>query len=168
MDSTPPTLSLDYETDAPDAKPELRLWLRLLTCTTLIEGEVRARLRRHFGVTLPQFDLMAQLDKAPDGLSMGELSRRMMVTNGNVTGIAERLAADGLVTRAPGATDRRTQVVKLTPAGRRRFRTMAQVHEGWIADLLGDLDHAEVAALMDGLGHAKQSVRAHRERSAEP
>ena len=168
MDSTPPALSLDLESDAPNAKPELRLWLRLLTCATLIEGEVRARLRRHFGVTLPQFDLMAQLDKAPDGLSMGELSRRMMVTNGNVTGIAERLAGEGLVTRAPSATDRRTQMVSLTPAGRSNFRTMARVHEGWIADMLGDLDRSELATLMEGLGRAKKSVRAHHERSVGP
>lgn len=166
MDSPSPPLSQDYESTAPEAKPELRLWLRLLTCATLIEGEVRARLRRHFAVTLPQFDLMAQLDKAPDGLSMGELSRRMMVTNGNVTGIAERLAGDGLVTRAPSTTDRRTQMVRLTPAGRRSFRTMARIHEGWIADMLGDLDRSELAALMDALGRAKASVRAHHERSA--
>ena len=164
MDSPSPPLSQDDEPTVPEAKPELRLWLRLLTCATLIESEVRARLRRHFAVTLPQFDLMAQLDKAPGGLSMGELSRRMMVTNGNVTGIAERLASDGLVTRAPSTTDRRTQMVRLTPAGRRSFRAMARIHEGWIADMLGDLDRSELVALMDGLGHAKASVRAHRER----
>ena len=68
-------------------RSELRLWLRLLTCTTLIEGEVRRRLRQEFDVTLPRFDLMAQLDKAPGGMTLGELSRRMMVSNGNVTGL---------------------------------------------------------------------------------
>lgn len=153
---------VDHEVTASGRKPELRLWLRLLTCANLIEAEIRANLRRHFGVTLPQFDLLAQLDKAPDGLSMGELSRRMMVTNGNVTGIADRLESVGLVRRARSRGDRRTQTVTLTRSGRDAFRRMAQAHEGWIAGLFSDLDRAEVATLMESLGRAKQSVRAAR------
>ena len=151
--------AVDHELTATGRKPELRLWLRLLTCATLIESEIRTKLRRHFLVTLPQFDLLAQLDKAPDGLSMGELSRRMMVTNGNVTGIAERLEAIGMVSRARSRGDRRSQTVTLTASGRDAFRRMAHAHEGWIAGLFSDLDAGEVAALMDGLGRAKQSVR---------
>src|ERR1700749_5018875 len=90
-----------------DQESELRLWLRLLTCTTLIEGEVRRRLRESFDVTLPRFDLMAQLDKTPDGMTLGELSSRMMVSNGKFTGLVERLVADGLLARKPAPNDRR-------------------------------------------------------------
>src|SRR6201984_1596629 len=94
-----------------DHEAELRLWLRLLTCSTLIEGEIRRLLREVFGVTLPRFDLMAQLDKAPGGMTLGELSQRMMVSNGNVTGLSERLVALGLLDRRQSRSDRRAQIV---------------------------------------------------------
>ncbi len=158
-DGQPIAAPIDHEVTASGRKPELRLWLRMLTCANLIEAEVRAKLREHFQVTLPQFDLLAQLDKAPDGLSMGELSRRMMVTNGNVTGIADRLEAVGMVRRARSRGDRRSQTVTLTRSGREAFRDMARAHEGWIADLFAGLDRGEMTALMDSLGQAKQSVR---------
>ncbi len=151
---------VDHEVTASGRKPELRLWLRLLTCTNLIEAEIRTKLRRHFLITLPQFDLLAQLDKAPDGLSMGELSRRMMVTNGNVTGIADRLESFGMVRRARGRGDRRTQTLTLTASGRESFHRMAHAHEGWIAKMFAGLDKGDVAALMEALGKAKQSARA--------
>ena len=142
-----------------DHKDELRLWLRLLTCTTLIEGEVRRRLRERFDVTLPRFDLMAQLDRAEDGMTLGELSRRMMVTNGNVTGLAERLVAEGLLSRRQAANDRRSHMVRLTDKGRRQFRKMAQEHEDWIADLFAGISPREVEALLGLLGKAKASAR---------
>jgi DNA-binding MarR family transcriptional regulator len=151
---------LDYETAAHGThEPELRLWLRLLTCTLMIENEVRSRLREAFDVTLPRFDLMAQLDKAPDGLTMGELSRRLMVSNGNVTGITDRLVSEGLVAREPSPTDRRTAFVRLTPEGRRAFRAMAHRHEAWIADFFDGMTADEIRELMRLLGKAKQSVR---------
>jgi DNA-binding MarR family transcriptional regulator len=143
-----------------DHKEELRLWLRLLTCTTLIEGEVRRRLRERFDVTLPRFDLMAQLDRAADGMTLGELSRRMMVSNGNVTGLTERLVGEGVLLRRQSENDRRTHVVRLTEKGRRQFRKMAQEHERWIADLFSGLSLREVDALLDMLGKAKDSTRA--------
>jgi len=148
-----------------DHEAELRLWLRLLTCTTLIEGEVRRRLRDTFDVTLPRFDLMAQLDKAPNGMTLGELSRRMMVSNGNVTGLAERLVEQGLLDRRPSPNDRRAQIVSLTAEGRRVFRTMARTHEDWIAEIFGELDPGEIEQLMDLLAKAKASAR-NAERSA--
>jgi DNA-binding MarR family transcriptional regulator len=154
---------LDAETkvhETPGAhKDELRLWLRLLTCTTLIEGEVRRRLRERFNVTLPRFDLMAQLDRAEDGMTLGELSRRMMVTNGNVTGLAERLVAEGLVARKQSTRDRRSHSVRLTDKGRRQFRKMADEHESWIADLFADLSQKDVQSLLTLLGRAKVSTR---------
>jgi len=156
------TIPLDAETKAAerphDHHDELRLWLRLLTCTTLIEGEVRRRLRETFDVTLPRFDLMAQLDKNPDGMTLGELSSRMMVSNGNVTGLVERLVADGLIARKPAPNDRRVQIVRLTPAGRRGFRAMARAHEGWILKIFSDLRPSDVTALMGLLAKAKRSA----------
>ena len=156
------TIPLDAETKAAerphDHHDELRLWLRLLTCTTLIETEVRRRLRQDFDVTLPRFDLMAQLDKTPDGMTLGELSSRMMVSNGNVTGLVERLVADGLIARKPAPNDRRAQIVRLTPAGRRAFRAMARAHEGWILEILSDLRPSDMSALMGLLAKAKRSA----------
>src|SRR2546423_12924657 len=126
------TVPLDSETKVSerpaDHEAELRLWLRLLTCTTLIEGEVRRRLRDEFDVTLPRFDLMAQLDKAPNGMTLGELSKRMMVSNGNVTGLAERLGEQALLDRRASPNDRRAQVVSLTAGGRPPSRAIAREH----------------------------------------
>ncbi len=140
-------------------KDDLRLWLRLLTCTTLIEGEVRTRLRARFDVTLPRFDLMAQLEQAPEGLTLGELSQRMMVSNGNITGLVERLVETGHVRRVPHATDRRIAYVRLTEAGLAAFAEMARQHADWIATLFSGLPASEIRALLGQLGRLKQSVR---------
>ncbi|MEJ0074715.1 MAG: MarR family transcriptional regulator [Alphaproteobacteria bacterium] len=157
------TIPLDAETKVAerpaDHEAELRLWLRLLTCTTLIEGEVRRRLRDEFDVTLPRFDLMAQLDKAPNGMTLGELSQRMMVSNGNVTGLAERLVEQGLLDRRASPNDRRAQIVSLTAEGRRAFRTMARTHENWIAQIFSGLDAADIEQLMALLAKSKASAR---------
>ena len=142
-----------------DHEAELRLWLRLLTCTTLIESEVRRRLRDSFDVTLPRFDLMAQLDKAPNGMTLGELSQRMMVSNGNITGLVERLVEQGLVRRKPSPTDRRVQVVSLTAEGRRSFRTMARANGDWIGEIFADLSAADIETLMKLLAKTKASAR---------
>ena len=135
---------LDSETKAvelpEDHGDEIRLWLRLLTCTTLIEGEVRSRLRERFDVTLPRFDLMAQLDKVPEGMTLSDVSKRMMVSNGNVTGLVERLVESGHLDRRTSDADRRVQVIRLTKAGRAEFRKMAAEHELWIADIFGGSD----------------------------
>src|ERR1700753_3483333 len=114
-------MSLDSETKAVELPEhhadELRLWLRLLTCTTLIEGEIRTRLRERFDVTLPRFDLMAQLDKAPDGMTLSDVSKRMMVSNGNVTGLVERLVESGHLDRRTSDSDRRVSGIRLTQLG---------------------------------------------------
>src|SRR5512133_4129932 len=117
---------MDMYARAHSEHPEaLRLWLRLLTCTQLVEKQVRTQLRERFDTTLPRFDLMAQLERAPDGLKMNEVSRRMMVTGGNVTGITDQLAAEGLVDRADVEGDRRAYRVCLTATGRTRCNEMA-------------------------------------------
>ncbi|WP_187436071.1 MarR family winged helix-turn-helix transcriptional regulator [Bradyrhizobium hipponense] len=157
------TQMLDSETKAvetpEDHAEELRLWLRLLTCTTLIEGEVRGRLRQRFDVTLPRFDLMAQLDKAPDGMTLSDVSKRMMVSNGNVTGLVERLVESGHLDRRTSDTDRRVQVIRLTKLGRAEFRRMAAEHEAWIADLFADLSPKDVRELMRLLAKTKASAQ---------
>jgi DNA-binding MarR family transcriptional regulator len=156
-------MNLDSETKAVELPnehaDELRLWLRLLTCTTLIEGEVRSRLRERFDVTLPRFDLMAQLDKAPDGMTLSDVSKRMMVSNGNVTGLVERLTAQGLIDRRPSPKDRRVQIVRLTAEGRRFFRTMARANADWIAEAFADLTPGEIEALMRLLAKTKASAQ---------
>jgi len=141
-----------------DHKDELRLWLRFLSCNVLIEGNIRRRLRDKFDMTLPRFDLLAQLDKASAGMKLGELSRRLMVSNGNVTGLVERLVAQGLVDRQVAANDRRSHLVKLTAEGRRTFRAMAAAHEIWIAEIFGELTAGERATLMQLLAKVKTSA----------
>ena len=141
-----------------DHQGELRLWLRLLTCSTMVEREVRRRLRLQFNVTLPRFDLMAQLERSPDGMTLGELSQRMMVSNGNITGLVRLLGEHGLVATFTDPADRRATYVRLTAAGRANFADMAGAHAGWIADMFADVDGEATARLMDGLGRLKRSV----------
>src|SRR2546430_15467715 len=135
---------LDLETRAKKGDHQaLRLWLRLLSCTVRIENKIRLRLRREFNTTLPRFDLMAQLERSAGGLRMNELSRRLMVSGGNVTGITDQLEREGLVVRTPCPGDRRAFTVKLTLTGLKRFREMAARHEQWIVELLGGLTREE-------------------------
>ncbi|MGH6989623.1 MAG: MarR family winged helix-turn-helix transcriptional regulator [Stellaceae bacterium] len=141
-----------------DDKLELKLWLRLLTCTNLIEAQVRNLLRAHFDTSLPRFDLLAQLDRAPDGLAMGELSSRLMVSGGNVTGLVEALRREGMVARKAHPADRRSQIIRLTAKGRRFFDAMAPVHEAWIDRLFGRMTHAELDELFRLLGQLKLSA----------
>ena len=142
-----------------DHHQSLKLWLRMLSCTVRIENEIRSRLRAGFGITLPRFDLMAQLERHPDGLRMGELSRRMMVTGGNVTGITDQLEREGLVLRVPDPLDRRAWAVRLTPAGRSAFADMAAVHERWIDEMLADIPAEDKASLIALLASMKQRLR---------
>ena len=141
-----------------DGKSRLRLWLRLLTCSGLVERAVRRRLRQEFAATLPRFDLMSALDRTPAGLTMGELSERLKVSNGNVTGVVERLVREGLVERTALPTDRRSYKVALTAAGRTAFAAMAARHAGWIDSLLGDLSDGEIEQLMGLLGRLRRAV----------
>jgi DNA-binding MarR family transcriptional regulator len=148
---------MDLEARAHSEHPdELRLWLRLMTCTQLIEKQVRNSLREQFTTTLPRFDLMSQLERAPEGLKMNELSRRMMVTGGNVTGITDQLVSEGLVERVDVANDRRAWRVRLTARGRKLFNDMAQQHEAWIVDAFAGLNPKEIAQLHKLLGKVKQ------------
>ena len=150
----------DRETIArSDDHRALRIWLRLLTCTQMIERVVRSRLRERFATTLPRFDLMAQLERFPKGLRMNELSERMMVTGGNITGITDLLEQEGLVERVADPADRRARLVRLKPAGRRAFAAMAAEHERWVVEAFGALSQREMASIAGLLARLKTHVR---------
>jgi DNA-binding MarR family transcriptional regulator len=151
--------AIDAETRVhDDHHVSLRLWLRLLSCTNQIESRVRQGLLSSFDTTLPRFDLMAQLERAPQGLKMSELSQRMMVTGGNVTGVTDGLEKEGLVVREVDATDRRVYRVRLTAEGERQFRRMAAEHERWVVDFFGALSPRQKKQLMDLLGELKEHL----------
>jgi DNA-binding MarR family transcriptional regulator len=138
-----------------DDHSALRIWLRLLTCTQLIEKRVRAGLREQFATTLPRFDLMAQLDRYPAGLKMNELSRLLMVTGGNVTAIVDQLEKEGLVERLDEPADRRAFRIRLTRSGRKSFAEMARVHEQWVVERLSGLSKREQGELLKLLAKLK-------------
>lgn len=137
----------------------LRVWLRLLATTNLIEAPVRTRLQERFGMTLPRFDLLSQLERVPAGLRMSELSARMMVTGGNVTGITDALEREGLVVREADPADRRAWLVRLTMEGRRSFRAMADEHERWIIEMFAGLPSRDIALMNELLGRLKAHLR---------
>ena len=137
---------------------DIRLWLRLLYCASHIETALQSRLTAEFGLSLARFDLLAQLERASNGLTMTELSRQMMVSNGATTSLVDRLAEDGLLQRAPHPSDRRTTIIRLTEAGRTRFLEIAREHEGWVIGLLEGLSAEAKAELLSGLGALKQHL----------
>jgi len=141
----------------------LKLWLRMLACTTQVEDEIRKRLRTRFDISLPRFDYMAQLYRQPEGLKMSELSRYLMVTGGNVTGLTDELAREGLVSRENNPADRRAWIVCLTPKGRATFETMAQEHEQWILELFSGLEPDTVQQLYRQLGNLRVQLVAHQD-----
>jgi DNA-binding MarR family transcriptional regulator len=145
---------------AADHHDALRLWLRLLTCTMTIERGIRARLRERFALTLPRFDLMAQLERHPAGLKMSELSRRLMVTGGSVTGLTDQLVDEGWVERRAIPGDRRAFAVRLTPKGKTAFDAMASEHERWVIELMDGITGPERDALHTLLGRLKASLQA--------
>jgi DNA-binding MarR family transcriptional regulator len=153
-------IRLDAETKVAEInhKDELRVWLRLFTCTSLIEAEVRRRLRKQFGETLPRFDLMAQLERVEDGMTLGEVSKRMMVSAGNVTSLVERLVQIGYIERRTDPNDRRSHLIRLSKTGRKHFGRLAAAHQSWVAGLLAGLSHADMQAAMHELGKVKASV----------
>jgi DNA-binding MarR family transcriptional regulator len=143
----------------PLSRQRLRLWLRLLRATRAIEAELRERLRLQFALTLPQFDVMAALARQERGITMTELSRMLIVSNGNVTGIVDRLVADRLVARQAAPNDRRSFLVRLTPKGRTEFATIARAHEQWIDKMLAEFDGAEAEAIIQHLEGLAGRVR---------
>jgi DNA-binding MarR family transcriptional regulator len=162
-----PRAATDAETRADRADhTAIRLWLRMLATNRLVETRTRRLLQERYATTLPRFDLMAQLERAPKGLKMGELSKRMMVTGGNVTGITDLLEKEGLVERTADPADRRAWLVRLTPAGRRSFAAMAEEHERWVVESFKELSGREMATMAALLARLKTHVRSLEERDA--
>jgi DNA-binding MarR family transcriptional regulator len=152
-------MPLDAETRVTaDHHESLRVWLRMLACTNLIGNHVRQKLQAQFGTTLPRFDLMAQLERAPEGLKMGELTQRLMVTGGNVTGITDMLEEEGLVLRETDPDDQRAFRVKLTKQGETQFQRMAAAHERWVVGLFEDLTAKQKTHLAELLAALKTST----------
>ena len=154
---------IDAETkiaDGPDDHhDELRLWLRLFSVTRLIENDVRSKLQNQFDVTFPRFDILSQLYRVPDGLILGELSQRLMVSPGNITSVIKRLIEDGMIVRNQNPDDRRENIVQMTPEGRAKFAQMAEANEAWIRNLTKDLAPADIRSLQSLLQKLKGSVR---------
>ena len=149
----------------PISKQRLRLWLRLLRSSRAIESQLRERLRTKFSITLPQFDVMAALARSDEGITMTELSRQLMVSNGNVTGIVDRLVAEKLVLRQAPVSDRRSFIVRLTPKGASQFSVIAKAHEGWIDEMLVEFGSVEAESIISQLDGLVRRVRA---REARP
>jgi DNA-binding MarR family transcriptional regulator len=138
---------------------KLRLWVRLLRSVRVVEVELRRRLRAEFGETLPRFDVMAALARQRAGMTMTEVSRFLMVSNGNVTGIVDRLVAEGMVVRTANARDRRATFVRLTPRGLRHFARMAEAHEGWVNEILAGFGREQAQALVGSLDTLTAAAR---------
>ena len=156
-----PRAESDFESGLnDDDRLDLRIWLRLLTCANMIERRVRQNLRMNFDTTLPRFDVLAQIDRSPEGQPMRELSHRLMVTNGNITPLVDRLEEDGLVKREPSAKDRRVQHVKLTDAGTAALDAMIPANKRWVSDLMQHVDRDRASDLYTLLGDLKESILA--------
>ena len=142
----------------PISKERLRLWLKLLKASSLVEGEIRRRLRSECDWTLPRFDVMSALSRAPDGLKMSEISKLLRVSNGNVTGIVDKLAQEGLALRVAVPGDRRANLVRLTPRGQDLFAQHAAAHETWIDEILGGLDADDIEGMVQSLDHLTEHL----------
>ena len=154
------SLTVNGRPDAQSAsKARLRLWLRILKVSRGMEAELRERLRVEFDTTLPRFDVLAALFRAEKGLKMSELSGVLRVSNGNVTGIVDRLVTDGLIVRVPVEGDRRAMIVRLTARGRSHFTKLATAHEGWVNDLLLSIDAGAAGELTAQLGNIGQRLQ---------
>ena len=148
--------------DTTPSKQRLRLWLRMLRATRSIESDIRELLRREFDTTLPRFDVMAALYRSEQAMTLTELSRELMVSNGNVTGIVERLEEDHLVFRGTRNGDRRTSHITLTHSGRETFEMWARAHEIWITRRLSDLDEDQTAEAIQLLKDIGLSAERHK------
>lgn len=140
--------------------PELRMWLRLLRCAKVGEKQLRRNFEEQFDTTLPRFDVMAALYREPDGLSMGRLSRALLVSNGNVTGIVRQLQGQGLLQSRPDPLDGRSATVSLTAAGREQFIVLAEAHHRWISEIFRDVPAERVEQLVEGLGEVRRILGA--------
>ena len=155
---TPTQLARTIENPNSSGKQSLRLWLQLLGLTTIVEKKIRRRLWDEFETTLPRFDVLANLEHAKGKMTMGELSRHLLVSKGNVTGVVANLVEQGFVKKENSTHDRRTQYLSLTTSGAREFEKLAAAHQGWIEDLFSGLDEKAIETLLDKLAQLKTSI----------
>lgn len=146
--------------DDAERRLELRVWIRLLDCAKLVEKQLRRNFQEQFDTTLPRFDVLAALDRAPEGLTMGDISRALLVSNGNVTSIVRQLGEQGMITSRPDPHDRRAAIVSLTEAGRAHFKTLADAHSRWVHEALSCFPADQQAQLLGLLDQLKTSIRA--------
>ena len=140
---------------------ELRLWLRLLACSVKMESLLSQRLRREFKTSMARFDVLAQLERFPEGLSMSELSRRLLVSNGAITGLVDKLGKEAMVARQEDPNDRRSTIVRLTRKGRDNFLRMARRHEEWVVSILGELSSEAQSELLQNLTLLQRNIDLH-------
>jgi DNA-binding MarR family transcriptional regulator len=157
---TRPATLREKHDGALDDRGSVRLWLRLLTCTTVIEKRLKRGFADQYDITLPRFDVMAALDRHPEGMTMGQLSQALLVSNGNVTGVVQVLVRDRYVSLAPSPTDGRSSIVRLTQLGRECFAGLAEAHHEWIDAMLAGLGREERSQLHQLLGVLKDSLAA--------
>jgi len=139
---------------------DVRVWLRLLSCSTTIEKRLRRRFADQYETTLPRFDVLATLERHPDGVTMGELSRALLVSNGNVTALVRQLEGQGLVSTRSPEGDRRSSIVALTKEGRTHFNELAAAHHGWIKGMFAGVSNTDLRTLYDLLATLKASIAA--------
>ncbi len=151
-------LALEQEPHEEDGRETLRLWLRLLGCTTTIEKHLQRRLATEFSSSLTRFDILAALDRRPDGMTMSELAAALLVSNGNVTGRVQTLKRDGFVEVVQLKSDQRVSMVSLTASGAEHFEGMAVAHRGWVDDMLGGLGTGQRERLSAILTELKDHV----------
>jgi len=149
-------------------RTDVRVWLRLLSCSTIIEKRLRRRFADQFGTTLPRFDVLATVERSPDGVTMGELSRALLVSNGNVTSLVRQLEADGLVATRPAPGDGRSSIVALTDRGRTEFTELAAAHHRWIEGMFAQMSRDDKLSLFRLLAALKDSIGADREQGSKP
>lgn len=137
----------------------LKLWIRMLGVTRAVENRLRDALRVDHDTTLPRFDVMAALWRNRDGLTMTELSRLLLVSNGNATAVVDRLVADGLVRRSPCGDDRRRVRVALTADGVEQFERIAADHRALIDRLFAGLGDSELDVLKTLLQRVREDVQ---------
>jgi DNA-binding MarR family transcriptional regulator len=150
------------------AEQSVRLWLRLLSLHNLIDSELRRRLQERFGCTLPQFDVLSELQRASEPQTMSQVSRQLMVSNGNLTGVVDRLEREGSVRREVSAGDRRVQLVSLTSAGHARFAAIAAEHAAWLEELFGGLARSELDGAVDEIHALRDLVRQRHPNTSQP
>lgn len=152
-------IRLSSKNSSDRGKKSLRLWLRMLSCESLVEQDIRTKLRKIYAITLPQFDVMAELEYANTALTMTELSNKLMVSNGNITGVIDRLVREGYVKRVPSSDDRRVQLIQLTGNGLKTFKVIAMEHENWITDVFEFLSLSDMEQLTSILTSAHESLK---------